>query len=76
LLQLDPQWWNNDLVEERNYELFEMVKRVKASVKAAQEEGIQAMGHVIVANGVAKLMSERKLARIPGNLTWLEWRGN
>jgi len=20
LLQLDPQWWNNDLVEERNYD--------------------------------------------------------
>ncbi|XP_056126703.1 uncharacterized protein LOC130104239 [Rhinichthys klamathensis goyatoka] len=73
LLQLEPQWWNNDLVEERNYELFEMVRIVKKSVKAAQEEGIQAMGHVIVANGVAKLMSERKLPRILGNLSWSDW---
>ncbi|XP_056089371.1 uncharacterized protein LOC130069502 [Rhinichthys klamathensis goyatoka] len=73
LLQIEPQWWNNDLVEERNYELFEMVRRVKKSVKAAQEEGIQAMGHVIVANGVAKLMSERKLPRILGNLSWSDW---
>jgi len=73
LLQVEPQWWNNDLVEERNYELFEMVKIVRKSVKAAQDEGIQAMGHVIVANGIAKLMSEKKLTRILGNLSWSDW---
>lgn len=73
LLQVEPQWWNNDLVEERNYELFEMVKIVKKSVKAAQEEGIQAMGHIVVAKGVAKLLSERKLTQTPGNLSWSDW---
>jgi len=34
-----------------NYEIlyYEMVRRVKKSVKAAQEEGIQALGYVIIA---------------------------